>query len=160
MVKNGGYNSLMGEFSGKVINGHRIVIPSSLRKDIGKSFVITKGYDGCLLIVPQSAWEQLVAPMQSRSFLDSNVRDSLRFLVGSAYKSDSDTQGRVVVPESLRDYSSIRYNANKGKEVVFVGLLNWVEVWDKKEWDKKLNSLNSNAEDIAQRLLKSEPTES
>lgn len=153
MVKTGEITQLVGEYTGKVVAGHRVALPAPLRKQLGTNSIITKGYEGCLLIVPADAWQKLIEPMQSRSFLDRNVRDSMRFLVGSAYQMASDAQGRVVVPESLREYSKIAYSEKREAEVVFVGLVNWVEVWEKKSWLDRSNYLDDNADAIAQELL-------
>lgn len=153
MVKTGEATQLMGEYTGKVVAGHRVALPAQLRKMLGNSFVMTKGYEGCLLIVPTAAWDKLTNPMESRSFLDRNVRDSLRFLVGSAFQISCDQQGRVVVPESLRSYAKIAYTEKKESEVVYVGLINWIEVWDKNAWDDRSTYLEDNADAIAQELL-------
>lgn len=153
MVKTGGDTKLIGEYTSKVVAGHRVSLPVALRNQLGKSFVITKGYEGCLLIVPTKSWEKLIAPMESRSFLDRNVRDSMRFLVGSAFEVAGDAQGRVVVPESLRKYANIEFAEKSEKEVVFVGLMNWIEVWEKKRWDDRSTYLEANADTIAQTLI-------
>lgn len=160
MVKNGEQISLMGEYTNKIVSGHRIVLPSALRKGIGTSFIITKGYEGCILIVPKKAWTKLVSPMESRSFLDRNVRDSLRFLAGGAYSVSLDAQGRVVVPETLRTYSHIQFNDTVAKEVVFVGLMNWVEVWEGSKWNEHNAMITQNADQIAEKLLNSNQVQS
>lgn len=154
MVKDGELKlALMGEYFNKVVQGHRIVLPSPFRKTVGKSFIITKGYEGSILIVPQKSWKKLIEPMEARSFLDRNVRDTLRFLVGSAFEVSSDTQGRLVVPESLRKYSGVSFSEDSSKEVVFVGLLNWIEVWEKDKWEQRNSMLSDSADDIAQKLV-------
>jgi MraZ protein len=153
MVKSGEQAKLIGEYRGKIIAGHRVALPAQFRKQIGKEFIITKGYEGCLLIVPAASWNTLVEPMQSRSFLDRNVRDSLRFLVGSAFDMDADGQGRIVVPEALRLYSQIQFVEKKDAEVVFVGLVNWIEVWERSKWQARTAYLDDNADTIAQELL-------
>ena len=153
MVKIGDKAKLIGEYSGKVVAGHRVALPAALRKLLGNSFVMTKGYEGCILVVPSASWEKLIEPMEARSFLDRNVRDSLRFLVGSAFEVTGDVQGRVVVPETLRNYAGTQYNEKHDCEVVFVGLVNWVEVWEKSRWEERNAYLEENADGIAQELI-------
>lgn len=152
-MKHGDKAKLIGEYTGKVVSGHRIALPAALRKLLGNSFVMTKGYEGCILVVPSTSWERLIEPMESRSFLDRNVRDSLRFLVGSAFEVQGDVQGRVVVPESLREYAKTQYSDKRDTEVVFVGLVNWVEVWEKSKWEERNMYLEENADGIAQELI-------
>ncbi len=115
--------------------------------------MVTKGYEGCLLVVPSNSWEKLVQPMESRSFLDRNARDTLRFLVGSAFDVASDAQGRVVLPETLRKYADMVFTEKRETEVVFVGLINWVEVWEKSRWEERTAYLEENADGIAQELI-------
>jgi len=153
MVKHGEPGKLIGEYTGKVVSGHRVVFPSPLRKLLGNSFIVTKGYEGCLLVVPTNSWEKLVQPMESRSFLDRNARDSLRFLVGGAFDVTGDAQGRVVLPESLRTYADMVFNEKRDTEVVFVGLINWIEVWEKSRWNERAAFLEENADGIAQELI-------
>ena len=153
MVKTGDTTKLIGEYSGKVVAGHRVALPAALRKILGNSFVMTKGYEGCILVVPSTSWEKLTEPMESRSFLDRNARETLRFLVGSAFEVSTDAQGRVVMPESLRKYAGTIYTDKKETEVVFVGLVNWVEVWEKKRWEERSMYLEENADAIAQELI-------
>lgn len=153
MVKTGENAKLIGEYSGKVVAGHRIALPASLRKLLGTSFVMTKGYEGCILVVPSTSWEKLTEPMESRSFLDRNARETLRFLVGSAFEVSTDAQGRVVMPESLRKYAGTVYSDRNETEVVFVGLVNWIEVWEKNRWIERSTYLEENADAIAQELI-------
>jgi MraZ protein len=157
MVKSGEHQKLIGEYTGKVVAGHRVALPASFRKVIGKEFIVTKGYEGCLLVVPRDSWQKLVEPMEARSFLDRNVRDSLRFLVGSAFDVETDVQGRVVVPESLRTYARLEFTEKKDTSVVFIGLMNWIEVWEKSKWDERNAYLEENADAIAQELLVMKP---
>ena len=153
MVKAGESAKLIGEYSGKVVAGHRVAVPAALRKVLGSEFIMTKGYEGCILVVPSSSWEKLIQPMESRSFLDRNARDSLRFLVGSAFDVATDGQGRVVVPETLRKYAGTLFSEKRDCEVVFVGLVNWIEVWEKTRWEERTAFLEENADGIAQELI-------
>jgi len=153
MVKHGEPGKLIGEYVGKVVSGHRVAFPAPLRKILGTSFIVTKGYEGCLLVVPSNSWEKLVQPMDSRSFLDRNARDSLRFLVGSAFEVTGDSQGRVVLPETLRKYADMVFNEKRDTEVVFVGLISWIEVWEKSRWTERAAFLEENADGIAQELI-------
>lgn len=153
MVKTGESAKLIGEYSGKVVAGHRVALPAVLRKVLGNSFIMTKGYEGCILIVPSTSWEKLIQPMESRSFLDHNARDTLRFLVGSAFEVATDAQGRVVMPETLRKYAGTLYSDRKDCEIVFVGLVNWIEVWEKSRWEERASFIEENADGIAQELI-------
>lgn len=160
MVKNGESTKMLaGEYSSKVVAGVRIAIPSEFRKILGKSCIIAKGYEGSLLLVPTEKWSLIVEPLQKSSFFDRNIRDTLRFLVGSSFTVEPDKQGRIVVPVMLREYSKVNYAQNDSSEVVFVGLVNWVEIWEKSLWEQRLSYVEENADEIAQelKLLQGDP---
>ena len=80
------------------------------------------------------------------SFLDSNARESARFLLGGATEVQLDSQGRFVVPTALLKHAQLQ------EEVVFVGLGQWLEVWSSEKWQIQLDYLSSHGADIAQRL--------
>lgn len=153
MVKSGESQYLIGEFESNVVSGHRLSIPAKLRKELGNKIVISKGYEGCLLIVPEQKWETLVEPLVSRSFLDRNLRDTLRFLVGSSFQVILDSQGRFVIPQNLREYTDIKFSESQDKNAIFVGLVNWVEVWSKDKWLQQSKNIELNADSIAQELI-------
>jgi MraZ protein len=104
------------------------------------------------LLVPTEKWSVILEPLQKSSFFDRNIRDTLRFLVGSSYTIDTDKQGRIVVPAMLREYSKIAHTQNDSSEVVFVGLVNWAEIWEKSLWEQRLAYVEDNADEIAQEL--------
>jgi MraZ protein len=82
------------------------------------------------------------------SFINKDIRDTSRFLVGGAKEIELDKQGRFVIPQSLLEHAELK------DEVVFIGLVNWVEVWDKKKWEERLEYLQEHGEEIAQEIGK------
>ncbi len=153
MVKSGESQYMIGEFESNIVSGHRLSVPTKLRKQLGNKIVISKGYEGCLLIVPEQKWEVLVEPLTSRPFLDRNLRDTLRFLVGSSFQLALDNQGRFVIPQNLRDYTDIKFSESLEKSAIFIGLVNWVEVWSKERWLQQTKNIELNADSIAQELI-------
>ena len=74
------------------------------------------------------------------------IRDTTRFLVGSAHEIDLDKQGRFVLPQSLKSFSKVN------DEVVFLGLMRWIEIWDKNKWLNQKQMIGENSSEIANRL--------
>jgi len=137
---------LEGEYTSPLGEKNRIAIPKKLRALLGTEIVITRGYEHCLIIVDQTRWEILLSEINKRPLLSMNVRDTKRFIIGGAFRISLDTQGRFVLPESLITYASI------GAETTFLGVGEWVEIWDSNRWKVKLNELSIHAADIADRL--------
>jgi MraZ protein len=89
------------------------------------------GIQGCLWIYPKPEFERVekeILQLNSSSSVGVKLR---RFLIGYASDCEMDSQGRVLIPESLRKI------ANLDKKAVLVGQINRFEVWNEEEWSKK-----------------------
>jgi len=137
---------LIGEYSSRLGDKKRVAIPKKFREELGNNLILTRGYEKCLVLVNKQMLERIAKEIVDGSFIDKNIRETTRFLVGSATEVETDKQGRVVIPTNLMDY------ANFKNDLVFIGLMNWVEVWEKSEWEKKLTYLSQNSEEIATAL--------
>ncbi|MBN1373954.1 cell division/cell wall cluster transcriptional repressor MraZ [Candidatus Dojkabacteria bacterium] len=137
---------LIGEFMQKVGEKKRIAIPYDLRKELKGKLYITRGYENSLVLVNKDRFEKITSEITNGSIINNFVRDTARILVGGAKEILPDTQGRFVIPDNLFKYAQIQ------KEVVFVGLLNWIEVWSTESWQKRLSYLDTHGEEIAQKL--------
>ncbi len=144
-----GVTMLLGEVIYKVGQKHRLALPKKFRQILGDRLIVTRGYEGCLVIVSDAEWQPLIAEVDNASFLDSNARTSARFLLGGANELVLDSQGRFVVPETLYEHAKL------GQEVVFVGLGKWIEVWDAKRWQEMQQQLSTDGSAIAQKLIAS-----
>lgn len=124
----------------------RTAMPVQFRKALGSKAVLTKGYEGSLIMVKTEDWQQVVGSVLTGNFLQSRSRQTDRFLLGNAFEIDFDSQGRFVIPPKLREY------ANLGKTIIFVGVGNRVEIWDRTNWDKNDQYLSENIEKISEEL--------
>lgn len=138
---------LLGEVVYKVGQKRRLALPKKFRQQLGDRLVVTRGYEGCLVMVSEAEWQSLIAEVDQASFLDINARASARFLLGGANEVELDAQGRFVVPDVLYEYAGLK------DEVVFVGLGKWIEVWDTTQWDGIQKQLAENGSAIAQQLI-------
>ena len=134
---------LIGEYETKIGEKKRVAIPNKFRKELGSNLILTRGYEGTLVLVNKKMWEEIAKEVIEGSFINKNIRDTTRFLVGSATEVQADTQGRIVIPNSLYEYGKFQNHA------VFVGLYNWIEIWDKKKWEERLKYLDKNSDEIA-----------
>ncbi len=102
------------------------------------------------MVISPKSWKELLAEVAKGPFVSRAVRDTTRFLLGSAFEIELDDQGRFVLPETLRSYAEI------GEEVVFLGLGRWVEVWAGKRWVKRQHYLEKRGSQLANKLAKVE----
>ena len=118
----------MGEYSHSIDEKGRLIMPSKFRSELGETFVLTRGLDGCLFAYPKSEWNDLEEKLRSLPLTNKNARKITRFLVSGAASCEMDKQGRILVPSALREYAGLE------KEVVVTGNLERVEIWDKTKW--------------------------
>jgi len=135
-----------GEFEHNVDDKNRLCINSSYRTgmspdELEKGFVITKGYDGCLALYPVDNFTALSNEIAGNQFNDADARSGIRELFRKAVRVSIDSQGRIVIPQKLREEVGIT------KVCVENGVLGHIELWAKKAhgdyWDE-------NADEAAQ----------
>ena len=114
----------MGQYEHSIDTKGRIIIPAKFRDNLGESFVVTRGLDGCLFLYPDAEWQRFVEKLQSLPS-NQNTRRMQRQFLSKALEVALDKQGRILIPSLLREIADLE------KEVVFVGMMNRVEVWDK-----------------------------
>lgn len=124
----------------------RTALPSNFRRQVGKSVILTKGYEGSLFLVSVKDWEQIVGTVTGQGFLSAYSRQTDRFLLGNAFEIGLDAQGRFVIPLKLREYAKL------GKEIVFVGVGKRIEVWDRIQWEKNDQYLNDHIVEMSEKL--------
>ena len=119
-----------GEYNHTIDGKGRLIIPSRFRYELGESFVLTRGLDGCICIYPQNEWDLLEAKLRELPLTNRNSRLVTRFLVGGAVSCELDKQGRILIPAPLREHAGL------SKDVVLVGTLERIEIWDKARWNE------------------------
>ena len=109
-----------------------MILPRKFRDELGQDMVITKGVgkERCLYVFPQAEFEAFAAKLQSQPLTARPTRDFARMFVAGASAETADSQGRVVIPQPLRDYAGL------AKDIVVVGQLSRVEIWDRAEWER------------------------
>lgn len=118
----------MGEFDHSIDSKGRIIIPSKFRDDLGDEFVITMGLDGCLFVYPKEEWQNFVKELMKLPGTQE-ARKLQRYFMAKAAACEADKQGRILIPAKLRE------SAGLDKDIVFVGVLNKIEIWSKERWD-------------------------
>lgn len=137
---------LIGEYSVQIGEKNRIAIPKRLRDNLEGKLFLTRGYENCLILVDENRWNKLISEINKNPLLSLNVRDTKRFILGGAVELEPDSQGRIVISDALKEFSSIE------QKVIFLGVGEWAEVWSEQRWKDKLNILSKNVSDLAERL--------
>ena len=102
--------------------------PNNARDVLGANFHVTKAIDAhCLTVYSSEEWDKLAAKVAGLPAASgAKLR---RFLFAGATELIPDKQGRVLIPQSLRQY------ANLEKDVIVIGSGSTAEIWNKADWD-------------------------
>lgn len=137
----------MGEYQHSIDEKGRLTIPAKFREGLGSSFVMTRGLDQCLFAYPLDEWKQLEERLKTLPFTKADARAFTRFFFSGATECDWDKQGRVNIPQNLRDHAAIQ------KECVVIGVSNRVEVWSKERWEAYFAESEGSFGEIAEKLV-------
>ena len=109
----------------------RVAVPSKYRLDLQqlKIVVTIDTEDSCLLLYPLNEWLLIEEKVESLPSFNEVTRRIKRLLIGHAHELDIDSQGRVLLPKSLRDYADLN------KKTVFVGQGKKFEIWSEDKWN-------------------------
>ena len=135
---------LIGEYEHSLDAKGRLIMPSTLRIDIGESFIITKGLDGCLFVFSQNEWNNFETKLKTLPLSDKNARNFVRFFLSGATVCEIDKQGRFLIPANLRE------SAKLDKDAMIVGVGTRLEIWNKEIWQKCEENIS--ADEIAENM--------
>ncbi len=136
----------IGEYEHNLDTKGRVTMPAKLREDIGDTFIVTKGLDGCLFAYSTIEWNNFEEKLKSLPLTNKNARDFVRFFLSGAIECEIDKQGRFLIPNNLRTYAKLE------KEVVIIGVGTRIEIWNKDEWTKYSSDENISADEIAENM--------
>ena len=133
-----------GEYNHTVDTKGRLIIPTKFRDGLGEEFKVTRGLDGCLFAFPLGEWEKFEEQLRSLPLTQSNARRFTRFFFFFSMSCELDRQGRILLPQSLREFAGLE------KDVVLTGMINRVEIWDKQRWTDY--NASGDMDDIAEQM--------
>lgn len=138
---------LMGEYRHNIDEKNRLVIPSKFRSDLGDTFIVTRGLDGCLFVYSKEEWSNIVDKLKSLPFTSHDARFFTRFFLSGAIEAELDKSGRVSITSPLIEYAGIT------KECVIIGANDRLEIWAMEKWNNFLNDNSGTFENIAENLF-------
>ena len=98
----------LGEFSHNLDDKGRLTIPAKFRDELAGGLVITRGLDRCLFVFPRQGWDNLAQKIAALPLTQRNARNFSRLMFSGAADFIPDRQGRVLIPQGLRDYAKQR----------------------------------------------------
>ncbi len=137
----------MGEFHHNIDDKSRLVMPSRFREELGDTFIITRGLEGCLFVYSNNEWMELVSKLKKLPFTKKDARAFLRFFLSGAQECTFDKQGRIAIPSPLVKYANLK------KECVVIGVNDRLEIWSESLFDDFFKQNEENVSDIAEDLF-------
>ena len=120
----------MGEYNHTIDAKGRLIIPSKFREILGDAFVVTKGLDGCLFVYDNEEWKRFEEKLRSLPITNKEARQFVRFFLAGATEAEVDKQGRILIPNVLREFAEIT------KDVVLVGVGSRIEIWSRERFEE------------------------
>lgn len=138
---------LIGEYRHTVDDKGRLFVPAKLREELGEPLIVTRGLDQCLFVFPMAEWRNLEAKLRALPLAQSSARAFVRFLLAGATECTPDKQGRVLLPQPLREYAGIE------REAVLIGVGNRVEIWAGERWARYVEEAAQSYSQIAEQIV-------
>ena len=138
---------LLGTYAPKIDAKGRMALPAKMRPQLGEGLVMARGQERCVYLLPATEFRRIAMQIQRTSMGNKAAREYLRVFLSGAVDQDPDKQGRVLVPQMLRDY------ANLGDDIVVIGVGTRAEIWDRKTWENYLADKEQGYSDIADDVL-------
>lgn len=136
----------IGEYNHTIDEKGRLAIPAKFRALLKNGGVVTKGLDNCLFLYTKKEWQQIAERLSSLPFNKANDRALARHFLAGAMDLDFDTQGRLNLPEYLRDFANLK------KKVIVAGLYNRLEIWNESAWKTYREKMDKESNTIAEAL--------
>lgn len=124
----------------------RLTLPAKWRAELASGVVVTRGLDDCLFVFPQSKFESIAAEIDQAGIEFADARAWARYIAGMAEQIEVDKQGRILIPENLRGF------ANLNGEVVVLGVVSRIEIWNPVKFKENNTAIESNAPVVAERM--------
>jgi len=136
----------IGEYQHSIDEKGRLAVPVKFRNELAQGAVVTRGLDSSLFLFPKEEWDKLATKLANLPLGQADTRAFARLMLAGAMDVELDKQGRVILPEYLRQYAGL------GKSVVVAGLYTRMEIWDAAKWADYKKATEADAEHIAERL--------
>jgi len=140
-----------GEYFHSIDRKGRLILPAKFREVAKANFIekfyITRGLDKCLFMFSEEEWRTQENKFKAISFTKQQARTFNRLYFSGAADVQPDKQGRILLPQYLKDFAHIK------KEVIIVGVSNRVEIWAKDEWESFYGNSRQSFEEIAEKLM-------
>ncbi len=119
----------MGTYNHTVDAKGRLIMPAKFREQLGESFVVSRGMDGCLFVHTNEGWQAFEEKLKNLPMMSKDARRFQRFFNAGADNVELDKQGRVLLSQTHREFAGL------DKDVVLAGVGDRIEIWSREKWE-------------------------
>ena len=138
---------LLGTHTPKLDEKGRIFLPSRFRDELADGLVVTRGQERCLYVFSAKEFKNVHERIAQAPVTSKEARRYLRVFLSGASDETPDKQGRVLLPQILRDYAGL------SKELVIIGVGSRAEIWDAASWNDYLAKNEESFANQAQEVI-------
>ena len=143
--------SFIGEYECKLDAKSRFLLPSGLRKQLdpaaNEQFVMNRGFEGCLVLYPQTEWDKVTAKLSKLNLFVTKNRAFYRQFHNGATQISLDNSGRVLIPKTLMSFAGIQ------KDAVLFAYADRIEIWAKDKYEEVMNQDVDAFADLAEEVM-------
>ena len=136
----------LGEYVHAVDDKNRLAIPARFRPELADGLYLTKGVDRCLYVLTPEGWNRLADRIAALPSMQASVRQLQRHFFAGAVHAVPDKLGRIVLPQSLRDYAGLE------GDVVVAGVHSRIEIWSRPAWEQERERVDGETATLAEQM--------
>lgn len=138
---------LIGEYQHNIDTKGRLIMPAKFRPNLGHSFIVTRGLDGCLFGFPMENWNKVKEKLEQLPLAKKEARKFTRFFYSAATEVEVDKQGRINLPDNLIEFAKI------DKACRVIGVSDRIEIWGSEVWETFVGEIEDEFEDLAENMI-------
>ncbi len=136
----------IGEYRHTIDTKKRLALPVKFRKELGRTVIVTRGIDNCLVVYPEGEWKVVSDKLGKLPGSRQEARSFARIMLSGAMAVSLDRLGRVLIPDYLKKYATLE------KNVVICGLFNRLEIWNERNWESYKKKVEKRVGNLASKL--------
>jgi len=130
-----------GQFEHAIDEKGRLSIPAKFRDILQKErTLVLTSFDSYITVFPLKVWHAIEERIRANPTFKRDMRDFLRHIYSLAEDVEIDQQGRILIPQALRQRVGIT------RDVVIIGVMDQIEIWGKARWEAKVAAAPSTEE--------------
>ena len=137
----------LGTHAPKLDDKGRVILPAKFRDELSSGLVITRGLERCLFVFSQREFETVHDKIRQAPLTDKRGRDFVRMFLSGASQELADSQHRVTIPPTLRDYAGL------DRELTVIGVGNRAEIWATSAWEDYYSANEDDYSNTAEEVI-------